>query len=411
MSHDTPPASLIIPTYNRADLLRRNLAQLVGQSLDTDRFEVIVADDGSSDDTEAAVGEFRDRLRLKYHRQEDRGNRVGTARNAGARLATAPLLIFLDTGTFVGRDFVDAHLRAHREVPGRWAIVGYTYGYDPEGVDAGLMRQLDESTPDELVERAGATLRDVRHAHLAAHEFDLSRLLVPYQNFFTLNCSVAAADFAAVGGFDEDFVGWGFEDLELAYRLLRDGVGLRMSRTAWAIESPHPRDPARFDELLRNMDRFFAKHPSPPLEVGWVLLMRYRDDYWTWEDELRQVLEQTAAAQGRDVTGEITGVLAGLPTGGSLAVLGAGDQVPPGLPAAVLYDLDVNAVARLAAAEPGRHDVRHGIGLRTTLEDGTVDDVIVTSRLDGLWKRWGADLLAEAGRIGKRVHVTATAAR
>jgi glycosyltransferase involved in cell wall biosynthesis len=61
---DTPPASVIIPTYNRADLLRVNLAQFAGQSLERDRLEVVAADDGSHDGTRAAVEEFRDRLRL-----------------------------------------------------------------------------------------------------------------------------------------------------------------------------------------------------------------------------------------------------------------------------------------------------------------------------------------------------------
>jgi len=58
-----------------------------------------------------------------------------------------------------------------------------------------------------------------------------------------------------------------------------------------------------------------------------------------------------------------------------------------------------------AATRDGRHSGRHAIGLRTTLPDQSVDRVLITSRLAGLWPRWGAEILAEARRIGRKVEV------
>jgi cellulose synthase/poly-beta-1,6-N-acetylglucosamine synthase-like glycosyltransferase len=93
-----PSVSVIIPTYNRTELLRRTLDALTEQSISRDEFEVIVSDDGSTDNTSAVVQSFADRLDVRYCHQQDRGYRVAEARNAGARLASAPILVFLDSG-------------------------------------------------------------------------------------------------------------------------------------------------------------------------------------------------------------------------------------------------------------------------------------------------------------------------
>ena len=84
--------SVVIPTYNRA--------RVVGEAIDSalaqthERLEVIVVDDGSTDDTAERVGRRRDR-RLRYVRREHAG--VSSARNAGIAAATGDLVSFLDS--------------------------------------------------------------------------------------------------------------------------------------------------------------------------------------------------------------------------------------------------------------------------------------------------------------------------
>jgi glycosyltransferase involved in cell wall biosynthesis len=95
-AHLPPPVimeaiSVIIPTYNRAALVPRAIRSALGATREDD--EIIVVDDGSVDDTAAAVAPFRDRVR--YIRTENGG--VGAARNRGVRLATRPLVTFLDS--------------------------------------------------------------------------------------------------------------------------------------------------------------------------------------------------------------------------------------------------------------------------------------------------------------------------
>jgi glycosyltransferase involved in cell wall biosynthesis len=84
--------SVIIPTYNRADLIGQAIDSVLAQA--HQQVEVIVADDGSTDDTAAVVGAYGDRVR--YLPLPHRGLPAAT-RNAGIRAATGDLLAFLDS--------------------------------------------------------------------------------------------------------------------------------------------------------------------------------------------------------------------------------------------------------------------------------------------------------------------------
>ncbi len=146
-SADIPQASVVIPTYNRRAELTKTLETLIEQDIDPRGFEVIVADDGSSDDTADVARSFAGRLRLKYYFHEDLGFRPGAARNAGASLAAAPILIFLDSGTLAGPwPGGRSRRRAHAESAARCAVMGYCYGYNAallggEAMGAGAVRR------------------------------------------------------------------------------------------------------------------------------------------------------------------------------------------------------------------------------------------------------------------------------
>ncbi|MEU8261630.1 glycosyltransferase [Micromonospora sp. NPDC048999] len=394
---DRPVVSVIIPTYNGSALLRRTLHHLSLQRLPTDRFEVIVADDGSSDDTRAVVDEAAARLRIRYHFQPDEGFRAGAARNAGALLADAPLLVFLDTGAMVGPDFLTAHLSEH--VPGgRSAVMGYAHGYNLQTRVAGLAEALARADPEDVVREFGAVpeFADVRHEQFADCDFDAGRLAAPWVLFWTLNCSLPAEDFWRAGGFDEGFRGWGLEDQELGHRLFHGGMAFRVSRRAWVVESPHERDLGTiFAECRANLVRLMAKHPEPAVEILWHL-MEAQENPLGLEAHYSFLRGWTEQARELAVTAEIEQALAEVPPDARVAIFGCGAKVPPRAATTVLIDFD-------ATVRPQHH----AIGLRTPLADHAVDAVLLTSRLSGLWARWGRDLTAEARRVGGTVHRTA----
>jgi len=86
-----PFFSVVIPTYNRAALLRQNLISVFAQQFT--RYEVIVVDDGSSDESESVVNAFG--CRIKFLRQQNRG--PGAARNLGINVARGEFVAFLDS--------------------------------------------------------------------------------------------------------------------------------------------------------------------------------------------------------------------------------------------------------------------------------------------------------------------------
>ncbi len=83
--------SIIIPTYNRAALIVRAVQSVLAQAIDGD--EVIVIDDGSSDNTQEVLTPFL--AKIRYIRTENAG--VGAARNRGIQEARNPLVTFLDS--------------------------------------------------------------------------------------------------------------------------------------------------------------------------------------------------------------------------------------------------------------------------------------------------------------------------
>lgn len=403
--------SVIIPTYNRAELLRASLTALAAQHPpDEGGFEVIIADDGSADGTRSVVEDFRSRLTLGYQFQEDRGFRAAAARNAGARLASGPVLVFLDSGIRPGPRFVRAHLAAHAAAPTgqTLAVAGYTYGYRPDADQLpGFGAGSSAPTPEETVRRYGHLpgFQDVRHLAFERFDFDLGATLVPWQWFWSLNCSVQAANFWAVGGFDEDFRSWGGEDTDLGYRLHRGGTAFTVSKDAWALDTPHERSVG--DDLTSGADNVLMmarKHPEPVTELLWAWFAKPSGHFeishdWNLEDEYRLVLRAAEDARGRDAAPELA-ALRSLPAGTRVAVFGCGSSFPEGLPRAELFDFDETVAG---SRHPGGV-VRHGLGIRTPLADQSVDHVLITSRLSGVWDRWGAWILGEAHRIGRQVH-------
>lgn len=102
MSERPPLFSIVLPTFNRADLLPRAVMSVLGQTFVD--WELLIIDDGSSDATETVAGSFHDE-RIKYHRQSH-GER-SSARNTGVQLATGRYVCFLDDDDY----FLPFHLR------------------------------------------------------------------------------------------------------------------------------------------------------------------------------------------------------------------------------------------------------------------------------------------------------------
>ncbi len=113
-----PPVSVIVPSYNRSPWSGATLRSVLAQS--TPVQELIVIDDGSTDDTAAVVSAFG--ASVRYVRQDNAG--VSEARNYGARLATGEYLAFVDSDDLWHPRKLEAQLTALQQSGAQWSITG-----------------------------------------------------------------------------------------------------------------------------------------------------------------------------------------------------------------------------------------------------------------------------------------------
>jgi glycosyltransferase involved in cell wall biosynthesis len=218
------PISVVVTTYNRPAALRAVLDGL-GAQADRD-FEVIVADDGSRDDTRALVEQTRPGfpVPLAHAWQEDKGFRAGAARNRATERARGDYIVFLDGDCIPRPDFIARH-RALAERG--WMVAGNRILLSEAFTARALSERLPLHAWSEQQWREARRRGDInRTLPLACLPLGPLRKIAAsrWQRVRTCNLGVWTDDFRRVRGFDESFEGWGFEDSDLAVRLLNAGV-------------------------------------------------------------------------------------------------------------------------------------------------------------------------------------------
>jgi glycosyltransferase involved in cell wall biosynthesis len=226
---------VVVPAYNDAPILRRALAALAAQSLAPTAYEVVVVDDGSTDETQdVIVAAAAGRARIRGVRL-DRNQGRSAARNAGIRATPAPLIVFMDSDVLVRPDFLQRHLTIHREagcpVVGRGPVVVISQPLVPP--------------------------RTPRISSSPAY-------------LDTANASVPRAALIEAGLFDEGFRVYGWEDFDLGLRLQSRGIPRVFSRDAVAfhVQPPPTLDAlgrllAKEEERARTALYLLRKHPGP----------------------------------------------------------------------------------------------------------------------------------------------------
>ena len=212
--------SVVVSTYQRPGHLRRCLQSLAAQQGVDGKFEVIVVDDGSQDETAEMVAQFRRTatFSVKFTTHPHEGYQLARCRNSGIRASAAPYLLFTDGDCIFPADHLRRHLDARR----------------PRMARAGDCIRLDQPTServDEQAIRSGEFVRwvepQLRKSLRRTHLKSLGYQLLRHQNRPKLigwNIAVWRDDLERINGFDERFRGWGCEDDDLANRLRRTGV-------------------------------------------------------------------------------------------------------------------------------------------------------------------------------------------
>jgi glycosyltransferase involved in cell wall biosynthesis len=258
--------TVIIPTYNREKLLGETLKSLCFQTLDKNNFEVIVVDDGSTDNTEQLVYSYSTQLPISYYYQEDKGFRVAQARNVGIENAKFNVCLFLDSGILASRQLLKKHWMAHQN-NNALALIGYAYGFDefaPTLQNEAIVFNSAEDI-DGIFSRFSnkEKLQDQRKLSMQSMGLDFKMLTTPWILFWTCHASCSTKSLIEIGGFDEHFQSWGGEDVELALRLFKRGIQFDLADECEVFHSPHERSVVNNKKSSNeNCQYIYRKHPS-----------------------------------------------------------------------------------------------------------------------------------------------------
>jgi GT2 family glycosyltransferase len=266
--------AVVIPVYNRSDVLARTLGALSAQAYPPESLMVVVADDGSEEDIKSVVDRWDPPFEKLYVRQEHDGFGAGRARNLGARSVDSDVTVFLDSDGIVGPEFVARHAQWHR-ITAKAVVIGGrvqlgAIDLDPDRLATGAVDLESEPVV------SGTDFRTV----LSRRTSNLQATDEAYRAFVSANVSIPTSLFHSTGGFDERFRWWGSEDSEFGWRLWQAGAVFIDDTTA-RIYHQTDADTAggaegrqRARELNRGLlaslvpQRFYRKAmPEPPPEV------------------------------------------------------------------------------------------------------------------------------------------------
>lgn len=245
--------SVVVPTWNCVTVLQHTLPALLQQTLPPESYEVIVVDDGSTDGTWDWLQTLSPIFpHLRPYRLAQNQGRVW-ARNVGIDKALADIVLFMDSDVLPSPGLLAAHLDSHQHHPGPIIVQGRL-----------ILIHAWEPLPQP-------------------------RLWTDYsQAFFaTGQVSVSRQAFLQVGGFDEGFTHYGWEDLELGVRLKQQGYRLVHAPTAvawhyepWPTAAQLPYLMAKEHARSQGARYFYAKHPTWEVRLMTQLTPLHRGLAW-----------------------------------------------------------------------------------------------------------------------------------
>lgn len=202
-------------------------------------------------------GEFASRL-FPIHTlrvDEPAGLPLAKARNRVTVIDPAASWVFLDVDCIPSHDLL-AHYRVGLQA-------------QPDALHMGQVRYLPEGANRPGWDEAALYAQGVEHP-LAKFRHG-PRSALPHHLFWSLNFACSGSTFARIGGFDEDYQGYGGEDTDFAFRARHEGVAL-LDNSAMAFHQYHPTyDPPlnHFSDIVANARRFHSRWGVWPME-GWL---------------------------------------------------------------------------------------------------------------------------------------------
>ncbi|MBE9222932.1 glycosyltransferase [Cyanobacterium stanieri LEGE 03274] len=246
--------SIVIPTYNRLPILQKCLRALEQQNYDSDLidgYEIVVVDDGSTDDTISWLEQEKAELpHVNLCLQNHQGAAI--ARNLGIEKAQGDTIIFIDSDLVVTPTFLDAHSKS-------------------------LIKAQQKLGHDRIF-TYGAVINTANFDNPTSEPYKITDYSAAY--FATGNVAIAKKWLEKAGKFDPNFRQYGWEDLELGVRLKK--LGLKLIKTPQAV-GYHWHPPFNLEQIPKLIEQeiqrgkmgviFYEKHPT--YEVKMMIQMTW----------------------------------------------------------------------------------------------------------------------------------------
>jgi len=247
--------TVIVSTYNRPRALTRVLQGLAKQFLKPD--QIVIADDGSKEETRSFIKKWKTQLpQLEHCWQDDFGFRKTKILNAAILKSNCDRLIFLDGDCIPFPTFISDHLK-HAQAG---VVLAGGRILTTERFTNQLLENVDRPLPNNFtywlrryfsgdIDRLSLFLR------LPGSSW---RLYAPSNWRLVRGCnfSVSREALLSVNGFDESYSGWGFEDSDIAIRLINSGLRVKTLRFSapvlhlWHPEESRNQSAQNYQELM-----------------------------------------------------------------------------------------------------------------------------------------------------------------
>jgi hypothetical protein len=254
MNNRPEKVALLISTYNWPSALELVLETVLRQTIQAD--EILVADDGSFDATRQLVEYYKNvyHLPLKHIWQPDEGFRKSLILNKAIRQTNCDYIIQVDGDILLHPNFIADHLAAVRPdcfIQGSRVLVNPT-----------LTRKMIQTGLSPLRPWTRGITNRINAIRFPLLRFLFNRESTSNQNIKACNLAFWRKDYIRVNGYNNDFFGWGWEDVEFATRLLQAGCKKRRLKMAAVAYHLHHATVNR-NNLQQNETRFIETTKNP----------------------------------------------------------------------------------------------------------------------------------------------------
>ncbi len=248
---------VIVSSYQRPDHLMRTLTSIELQQGVEGKFEVVISDDGSEDETAELVQAFSDRVDfpVTFVTHPHDGFQLARCRNEGAAASQARYILFVDGDCILPPNHLAEHLR-RREVG--VVMGGDCVRLDEEPSDQVTLETLRQglfpATPPAEKRRMRSQARKAWFYNLIGH--------ATKPKLIGNNIGIWWDDYQRLNGYDQNFVGWGCEDDDLRLRAHRAGLKVKsILRWTYTYHLWHPTEETQPDEWKNGLNVAYLKRP------------------------------------------------------------------------------------------------------------------------------------------------------